>query len=233
MLSVEVKKTLPSRGRESFALDLNFDAPPGVTILFGHSGAGKTSVLRLVAGTWTPDEGRIEIGERVFFDSASGVNLSVQRRRVGYVFQDHALFPHLTAAENVAYGVRVRDGQKMNRNAKRERAGELLSLMSISHVADNYPTQLSGGESQRVALARALASDPSVMLLDEPLSAVDARARAGLIAEMRRLQAETGIPFLYVTHNAAEAKEIGTHVVVLDGGRVTDQGAPREILSKQ
>src|SRR4030095_3712085 len=159
---------------QAFRLDVEFNAPRGVTILFGPSGSGKTTCLRAVAGIITPDEGRISLDERLYFDSASGVNLPIQRRRVGFVFQDHVLFPHLTAEQNVSYGIRdgIRDGENsggQSKAAKRERARELLSLVGIEYAARQYPRELSGGESQRVALARALASDPAIVLLDEPL----------------------------------------------------------------
>jgi molybdate transport system ATP-binding protein len=220
--------------RQAFRLDVEFIAASGVTILFGHSGSGKTTCLRAVAGIVTPDEGRISLDERLYFDSASGVNLSIQQRRVGFVFQDYVLFPHLTAEQNVAYGIRVGENSGgLSNAAKRERARQLLALLGIEYAARQYPRELSGGESQRVALARALASDPAIVLLDEPLSAVDAKTRARLLAEIRATQQRTDIPFLYVTHNVAEVVEIGDHVIVLDEGRVISQGSPREVTLVQ
>lgn len=213
----------------AFALDVEFTAPSGVTILFGPSGSGKTTTLRAVAGIIRPDEGRIRLGERVYFDSTSGVNLSIQQRRVGFVFQDYLLFPHLTAEQNVAYGVRS-DRKSSSQIEKRGRARELLELMGIEYAAGQYPRELSGGESQRVALARALASDPAIVLLDEPLSALDAQTRARLLTEIGATQRRTGIPFLYVTHNVTEAVEVGDHVVILNEGRVVQQGRPREVM---
>jgi molybdate transport system ATP-binding protein len=220
--------------RQAFRLDVEFMAASGVTILFGHSGSGKTTCLRAVAGIVTPDEGRISLDDRLYFDSASGVNLPIQQRRVGFVFQDYVLFPHLTAEQNVAYGIRAgENGGGLSKAAKRERARELLALLGIEYAARQYPRELSGGESQRVALARALASDPAIVLLDEPLSAVDAKTRARLLAEIRATQQRTDIPFLYVTHNVAEVVEIGDHVIVLDEGRVISQGSPREVTLVQ
>src|SRR5262245_49557734 len=213
---------------QAFRLDVEFTAPSGVTILFGPSGSGKTTCLRAVAGIVTPDEGRISLDERLYFDSASGLNLPIQQRRVGFVFQDYVLFPHLTAEQNVAYGIRSGEN-RVSKAAKRERARELLSLLGIEYAGRQYPRELSGGESQRVALARALASDPAIVLLDEPLSAVDAKTRARLLLEIKATQQRTGIPFLYVTHNVAEVVEIGDHVIVLDEGRVIRQGSPREV----
>jgi molybdate transport system ATP-binding protein len=220
--------------RQAFRLDVEFMAASGVTILFGHSGSGKTTCLRAVAGIVTPDEGRISLDDRLYFDSASGVNLPIQQRRVGFVFQDYVLFPHLTAEQNIAYGIRAGENSGgLSKAAKRERARELLALLGIEYAARQYPRELSGGESQRVALARALASEPAIVLLDEPLSAVDAKTRARLLAEIRATQQRTGIPFLYVTHNVAEVVEIGDHVIVLDEGRVILQGSPRDVVLVQ
>jgi molybdate transport system ATP-binding protein len=220
--------------RQAFRLDVEFTAASGVTILFGHSGSGKTTCLRAVAGIVTPDEGRISLDESLYFDSASGVNLPIQRRRVGFVFQDYVLFPHLTAEQNVAYGIRAGENSGgLSKAAKGERARELLALLGIEYAARQYPRELSGGESQRVALARALASDPAIVLLDEPLSAVDAKTRARLLVEIRATQQRTGIPFLYVTHNVAEVVEIGDHAIVLDEGRVIRQGSPLEVTLVQ
>ncbi len=236
-LRAELRAGSGNNGRESgrpFSLDVEFAAPSGVTILFGPSGSGKTTCLRAVSGIVTPDEGRISLDELLYFDSASGVNLPIQRRRVGFVFQDYVLFPHLTAEQNVAYGIRaVENGGAQSKTAKRERARELLSLLGIEYAAHQYPRELSGGESQRVALARALASDPAIVLLDEPLSAVDARTRARLLAEIKATQQRTGIPFLYVTHNVDEALEIGDQVIVLNEGRVIQQGSPLDVTLVQ
>ncbi len=225
---MEVKKRLEAGGRSIFTLDLSFTAGDGITILFGPSGSGKTTTLRAIAGIVKPDAGQIRIGEQVYFDSAAGINLPIQRRRVGYVFQDYALFPHLTAEQNVAYGMKDRaTGGKL----KRERARAMLALFGIEHVRRCYPRSMSGGEQQRTALARALASDPAVVLLDEPLSAVDVQTRSRLLEEIDVAQRRTNIPFIYVTHNTAEAMRLGRRVVALRYGRVEQTGAPSEILS--
>jgi len=229
MLQVSFKKRIgggeAGKGMRSFALDLDFTAPEGITILFGPSGSGKTTCLRAIAGIITPDEGRIALNGRAYFDSASRINLPVQQRQVGFVFQDYALFPHFTAEQNVAYGVRA----KIGKAEKRDRAHELLSLVGVEYAARQYPHQMSGGESQRVALARALASEPALILLDEPLSAVDAQTRARLLAEIRALQQKIKIPFLHVTHSTAEAMEIANYIVVLNQGRAIRQGNPQEV----
>ncbi|HEY2847095.1 MAG TPA: ATP-binding cassette domain-containing protein [Pyrinomonadaceae bacterium] len=212
---VDVKKRLGSEGKSSFELDVSFEGSDDVTILTGPSGAGKTTTLRLIAGILTPDEGVIKVSDRMYFDSSSGVDLAIQKRRVGYVFQDYALFPHLTAMENVEYGIRGVD-----KAARRKKAVDMLTLFRITSVADRRPHDISGGEQQRVALARALASDPEILLLDEPLSAVDVETRTALLDEIEAVQREVRIPIVYVTHNQAEAARIGKHRVILDRGRV-------------
>jgi len=210
-----------------FALDVSFIAEDGITILFGPSGAGKTTTLRAIAGIIRPDEGHIAVGGRTFFDSEKRVSISIQERRVGYVFQDYALFPHLTGEQNVSYGLK-----EESEATRRDRAREVLSLFKVEHVRDRYPQNMSGGEQQRIALARALASNPSVVLLDEPLSAVDLETRSGLLDEVAAAQARFRIPFLYVTHNTTEALRLGSHVVLLDKGRVKATGFPAEIFNQ-
>jgi molybdate transport system ATP-binding protein len=223
MLYFSIKKRLgESNGRKankverSFSLEVEFTVPDGVTILFGPSGSGKTTCLRAIAGIVTPDAGRIALGERVFFDSSGGINLPIQQRRIGFVFQDYALFPHFTAEQNVTYGVRANE---ISKAARRKRSHELLDLLGIEYAAQQYPRELSGGEAQRVALARALASEPEMLLLDEPLSAVDVQTRERILVEIGSLQKQTGIPFLYVTHNTQEAGVIGTHFITLADGQ--------------
>lgn len=224
-MNVDIRKRLESDKGGAFNLDVRFVVNNGITILFGPSGSGKTTTLRAIAGIIKPDEGKIKVGERSFFDSASGVDMSMQKRRVGYVFQDYALFPHLTAEQNVSYG--IKNHTKATRS---EAAQNMLALFKVDHIRRRYPANMSGGEQQRVALARALASDPSVVLLDEPLSAVDFETRAGLLAEIAMAQARTEIPFVYVTHNTAEALRLGSQVVILDRGRVKVVGRPADIF---
>jgi molybdate transport system ATP-binding protein len=226
MFSVRVGKRLGEKqpkgtGRAAFTLDVDFDAPNGITILLGASGAGKTTTLRLIAGIVAPDEGAITVGGRVLFDSAKGINLPIQHRRVGFVFQDYALFPHLTAEQNIAYGVKAKDA-----HAGHERSREMLSLFHIGYAAQRLPHELSGGEQQRVALARALASDPAIVLLDEPLSAVDEETRTRLLDEIAAAQRVANVPFLYVTHNRAEAERLGAYRVTLEQGRIIHEEKP-------
>jgi molybdate transport system ATP-binding protein len=227
VLQVEIKKRLESDESGSFTLDVAFRADVGITILFGQSGSGKTTTLRTIAGIVTPDSGRISIGEDIYFDSITGENLSIQKRRVGYVFQDYALFPHLTAEQNVAYGIK---DNGVRGSSKLVRANAMLNLFKIEHVRHRYPQNMSGGEQQRTALARALASDPAVVLLDEPLSAVDSETRSLLLDEVVLAQEQVGIPFIYVTHNTAEAIRLGERVVVLREGIVSQIGRPSEVF---
>jgi molybdate transport system ATP-binding protein len=226
MLSVAIKKRFASNGRASFALDAAFTATQGITVLFGASGSGKTTTLRSIAGMVRPDEGRISLGDAVYFDSAARVNLAMQKRRVGFVFQDYLLFPHLTATENVAYGAKARHDQH-----RRQHVDDLLKLVGVDHAAGRRPAELSGGEQQRVALARALASDPAILLLDEPLSAVDVTTRSRLLDEIVEVQRKTGIPFLYVTHSPADAVRIGDSLLVMAEGSIVQEGKPLEVFN--
>lgn len=228
MLQIEIKKRLESDKSGSFNLDVAFSAGDGITILFGQSGSGKTTTLRAIAGIMTPDTGRISIGEEIYFDSAKGLNLAIQKRRVGYLFQEYALFPHMTAQQNVAYGMKDNGARGASRL---DRAKAMLALFRIEHIRQRYPQNMSGGEQQRTALARALASDPAVVLLDEPLSAVDAETRSLLLDEVILAQERVGIPFIYVTHNTDEAKRLGKQVVVLHEGLVKRTGPPSEVFN--
>ncbi len=210
MLRIDARKTFQKKREEPFTLGVNFDAPNGITVLSGASGSGKTTTLRLIAGILTPDKGKISLDNKIFFDSEKGLNMPIQARRTGYVFQDYALFPHLTALENIVFGVKER-----SRNKRRERALGLLELFHIDKLRGRLPNEMSGGEQQRVALARALASDPRIVLLDEPLSAVDIETRNLLLDEIKIAQELAGIPFIFVTHNEAEAARIATNRIAL------------------
>ena len=226
MLDARIKKQLGSGNGHTLTIDVKVKVTGGVTVLFGSSGAGKTSILRAIAGIITPDQGRISLGDTIYFDSSAGIRLPMQQRKVGYVFQNHALFPHLTAEQNVLYGARA-----ASRLSARERVRELFSLPGIQKIAARYPHELSGGEQQRVALACALATDPLIMLLDEPLSAVDVATRSRLLEEISAIQRRSGIPFLYVTHNHSEAVRLGNNMFVIDEGKVVQEGTPLEIFN--
>ena len=218
-LDVRMKKTLPG-----FTLDVAWSVGDGVAVLFGPSGAGKSLTLQCLAGLMRPDEGRITVDEHVLFDSVSGANLPPQRRRVGYVFQGFALFPHLTVAGNVAFGLRDRP-----RAERESRTAEVLARLGLETLAHRYPGELSGGQRQRVALGRALAPDPALLLLDEPLSALDLPLRRALRDELRTVLAQWGKAAVVVTHDVTEAYRLGDHIVVYEEGRVI-QSAPRAEL---
>ncbi len=223
-LSARIRKTLPSTERE-FSLEVEFHAAPGFTILFGASGSGKTTLLDCVAGLATPDAGRIAVGERVLFDASSHADLAVAKRGVGYVLQDLALFPHLTVEQNIEYGL-----ADLQRAARHERATATLQEFRIEHLRRQRPAEISGGERQRVALARALVTDPCVLLLDEPLVALDAATKAQILHDLRRWNQEHRIPILYVTHSREEVLALGEHVLVMEQGRAIAQGTPHEVL---
>jgi molybdate transport system ATP-binding protein len=201
----------------SFTLRLSLDVD-GALALVGPSGAGKTTVLRAIAGLVRPASGRITSGANVWFDAAKGVSLAPDRRRVGLVFQDYALFPHLSVRQNIEY-------------ARRERADEYLDRFAIRHLEQARPTELSGGERQRVALARALARDPDVLLLDEPLSALDAHTKAGVRSELHDLLRELGIPVLLVTHDFEDAAALAERVGVIVDGELRQIAAPGELVA--
>jgi molybdate transport system ATP-binding protein len=195
--------------------------------LAGPSGAGKTSILRIVAGLVRPERGCVLAGGETWLDTERGIDVAPEARRCGYVFQEYALFPHLNAWQNVAYPLR-----RMRRAEKRERALALLRRFGLEALAEARPRTLSGGERQRVAVARALARGPGVLLLDEPLSALDARTRAGAARELGAVLGEVEVPSLLVTHDFSEAAQLGDRVGVIDAGRVVQEGSPSELAAE-
>lgn len=225
MLSVHIEKQYRSPGSSGFQLQIDQEFSPGFTVLFGPSGAGKSTILDCVAGLQWPDAGRITLGEELFYDSVSNLMVPPQRRRIAYLFQSLALFPHLTVEENVAYGVTAPTAE-----AHRATIDRALRAFHIVDLRHRKPRELSGGEQQRVALARSLATDPGVLLLDEPLTGLDARLRGTILQDLRDWNASRRIPILYVTHNREEVDAIGERVVVLANGRVDNEGNPRDVL---
>ena len=223
MLAVRVRSR---RGETS--LDVEFEAAAAATtVLVGESGVGKTSVLRLVAGLDVPDSGAIALDGTVWFDRAARVSRPAWKREVGYLPQDYALFPHLTVEENVAFGLRA---QGRSRQAARDRAVDALRRTGVADLADRAPATLSGGQQQRAALARALALDPPVLLLDEPLAALDAASRRAVRTELRALLRTLACVTLYVTHSPVEALLFGDRIVVLEDGRVSQAGSRDDLL---
>jgi molybdate transport system ATP-binding protein len=225
LLHAKFQKRLQARGN-GFLLDVAFAAPPGFTILFGASGAGKTTLLDCLAGLTTPDSGRISLADRVLFDSFLAVSAATAQRRVGYVFQSLALFPHMTVERNVGYGLAHLTPTERNR-----RTMSLLEAFRIGDLARRKAHDISGGESQRVALARTLVTDPELLLLDEPLAALDASTKAKIIDDLREWNRTHNIPILYVTHSREEVFALGERLIVLDAGHIIAQGTPHEVLS--
>ena len=220
-LAVRLRKRLST----AFAVDVDFVAPPGITILFGASGSGKTTVLRGIAGLTRPDDGRITVDDALLFDSQSGVDAPVSRRRIGYVTQDLALFPHLTVDQNIQYGL-----GDVDRPRRAEQARGIAESFRIGHVLGRRPAEISGGERQRVALARALVTEPRVLLLDEPLSALDYATQTRIIGDLRSWNGDRSIAVLYVTHAHREVFALGERVVVLEDGRIQATGTPHDVL---
>ena len=207
-------------------MEVAFQAPPGFTILFGPSGAGKTTLLDCIAGLTKPDDGQVVVGDRVWFDAAQHVELPVAHRRIGYVFQTLALFPHLTVEQNIQYGL-----THLPRPERTTRTSAILQAFRISHLAQRHPREISGGESQRAALARTLVTDPAVLLLDEPLAALDAATKSQIIDDLRIWNQTHRIPILYVTHSREEVFALGERILVLDAGRIVAQGTPHEVIA--
>jgi molybdate transport system ATP-binding protein len=219
-----MRKSLPSAERE-FVLDVDFTAAPGFTILFGASGSGKTTLLNCVAGLASPDAGQIVIAGRALFDLKTRADVSISKRRLGYVLQGLALFPHLTVQQNVEYGLST-----LPNAVRRQRAEAALRDFRIEHLRRQRPGEISGGERQRVALARSLVTDPCALLLDEPLAALDAATKALILDDLRRWNCDHRVPILYVTHSREEVMAMGERVLVIDEGRIIADGTPHEVL---
>lgn len=224
-LQVRLCRSLTSEDG-GFQLDVAFELQKGITILFGPSGAGKTTLLDCIAGLANPDKGRISVEARVLFDSEQGINVRPRERNIGYVFQDLALFPHLTVEANVAYGL-----GRLTPEHRKQRVAAALALLGISELRGRRPAKVSGGERQRVALARALVTRPSVLLLDEPLAALDMPVRMKIAEDLRRSIQELPIPVLYVTHSRDEVFMLGERMLMLERGKIIAEGTPHQVMS--
>jgi molybdate transport system ATP-binding protein len=222
MLAVDVEKRLGA-----FSLAAQFETGAGVTAVFGPSGSGKTTLVNMIAGLVAPDRGRITLADTALFDSGQGIDLPAHKRRIGYVFQEGRLFPHLTVAANLDYGRRM--CRLPPDEAERAR---IVELLDIGHLATRRPGRLSGGERQRIAVGRALLMRPRLLLLDEPLASLDAARKREILPYFERLRDEVGVPMVYVSHNAAELRRIATSVVRLEAGRVKAVGG-RELLAAE
>ncbi|MEW5729761.1 MAG: molybdenum ABC transporter ATP-binding protein [Pseudomonadota bacterium] len=222
MLELSVK-----RRQGAFLVDLDLAAGRGVTALFGRSGSGKTSVINMVAGLSRPDSGRIAVDGRVLFDAAAGIDLPPEKRRLGYVFQDARLFPHLSVRANLAFG--------RDRVPAAERAvafDDVVEVLGIGHLLDRRPAGLSGGEKQRVAIGRALLASPRILLMDEPLAALDAARKAEVLPFIAALSRRFGVPILYVSHSMDEVLRLADTLVLIDEGRAAAVGGVEELLSR-
>jgi molybdate transport system ATP-binding protein len=215
---VDIHKTLRS-GERVFQLQASFESSSERVVVYGSSGAGKSQMMKAVAGLTTPDSGRIELAGRCLYDSAGGVNLPAQQRKVAYLFQDYALFPHLNVRQNIGFGL-----QRGWRNPLARVDGEAIrywmEAFELDHVAHQYPHQLSGGQRQRVALARALAPQPAALLLDEPFAALDPALRDRMRAELGALQRRLEIPMLMITHDPEDVRAFGDHVLRMENGSI-------------
>lgn len=211
MLEVKIKKRL-----FHYELDVNFTVDNEILVLFGPSGSGKTTILHCIAGLTAPDKGNISLGGQTFYDGTMKT-VPTQRRNIGYLFQDYALFPHMTVEKNIHYGV------KKKAHETDFVIEQLLDVLGIKHLLPKYPHQISGGEKQRVALARALATEPSILLLDEPLSALDKDTRIECQNELIRLHELWKIPFIIVTHDMDEAERLGHRIIFLEQGKIIKQ----------
>src|SRR5665647_702212 len=219
MLTVQIEKKLGD-----FAVNAVFASESGATVLFGPSGAGKTSIINMIAGLLKPDRGRIVLEGEVLFDDAARIDLAAWRRRIGYVFQEGRLFPHLSVKHNLDYG-RWMGGHVADANA----FAHVVELLDIGQLLDRRPGKLSGGERQRVAVGRALLMRPRLLLLDEPLAALDAGRKEEIFPYLERLRDEATVPMVYVSHDATEVKRIATRVVRVEAGRVVAGGGVRSL----
>jgi molybdate transport system ATP-binding protein len=224
-LHVEICKRHSGDRSSRFQLEAKLAVSPGVTVIVGQSGAGKTTLLRCIAGLSNPEEGRIAIGDHVLFDSRNKIKLEPAKRGIAFVFQDLALFPHLSVEDNVMYGLRRLDPAERKRRMR-----EIVASFQIEHLTSRFPREISGGEQQRAALARSLVTEPSVLLLDEPLSSLDPRTKVLIIDDLRRWNRTRRIPILYVTHDHDELLALGDRAIVLEQGRIVTDGPPLDVI---
>ncbi|WP_433869157.1 ABC transporter ATP-binding protein [Saccharopolyspora sp. CA-218241] len=216
-------------GEHRAVKDLDLTIPDGQSVvLLGQSGCGKTSTMRCIAGLESPSGGRITIGDRTVFDAGKATSIPSHKRNVGMVFQSYAVWPHMTVADNVAFPLRMKG---IGKSEARKRAIGVLEVVGLGHLGGRGASMLSGGQMQRVALARSMAMEPAVLLLDEPLSNLDARLRDDLRYELRRIQVEQGLTSLYVTHDQQEALSLADRIAIMQGGRITQLGTPEEIYA--
>jgi len=228
MIKARIRKSFAARADSAaFSLDIELDPGAGITALFGPSGAGKTLTLDSIAGFVTPDEGRILLDDDILFDAATGVNLPPQARRCGYVFQNYALFPHMTLRQNLAFAA-----ERRPRLERHRKVNEMLERFHLADAAGRKPHELSGGQKQRCSIARALIGAPKLLLLDEPARGLDAPLRAELYRLLRQVRAEFGTPILVVTHDLAECFELAEDMLIVHDGRIVQSGTPGAIADR-
>lgn len=227
MIHVRIAKRFPGGESAAFSLEIEFQAAGGVTVLFGPSGAGKSLTLDCIAGFATPDSGRILLDDEILFDAAACVNLPPRRRHCGYVFQNYALFPHMSLRQNLLFAA-----ERWPRLERHRRVGEMLERFHLEEVAARRPREVSGGEQQRCSIARALIAEPKLLLLDEPARGLDATLRAELYAVLGQVRAEVNIPILLVTHDLEECFALGDTMLVIRNGRLVQSGPPRRIAEQ-
>jgi ABC-type sulfate/molybdate transport systems ATPase subunit len=233
LVDARLQKRLPSRaGEQPFTLDLHLRAGRGITALLGPSGSGKTLSLNCLAGFSRPDAGRILVNEQIYFDAEARVSIPPQRRACAYIFQDHALFPHMTVRENLRFAASVGPVRKARALVLHRRLSELLDAFELGPLANRYPAQLSGGQRQRAALARILVNEPRILLLDEPTRGLDERLRRVFYDVLRDTLNRLTIPMLLVSHDIAECFAISDAIYLLDGGRVMQAGTPEDVLTR-
>ncbi|WP_011306549.1 ABC transporter ATP-binding protein [Methanosarcina barkeri] len=211
--------------KKAFTLDISFEMGNELVVLFGPSGSGKTTLFKCISGITEPDDGKITVGSKVYYDKNQKINLPIQKRNLGYVFQNYTLFPHMNVRKNIECGLKG-----WEKEDKEARVAEMLNLLHIEELETRYPSQLSGGQKQRVALARALAPNPGILLLDEPFSALDTGIRTKLAEKIKDLQNKIGIPLLFITHNFEEAFLLADKILILHGGKAQQFGTPEEIF---
>jgi molybdate transport system ATP-binding protein len=224
-LTARVRKERRDVGGSRFLLDLSIAVSPGITIVFGPSGAGKSTLLDCIAGLLRPESGRIAAGNHVLLDTDCGVDLPPQQRRIAYVFQTLALFPHMSVEDNVSYGL-----ADLQPSLQTARVTEILRSFRVEELRKRRPAEISGGERQRVALARSLVTTPRALLLDEPMTGLDTELKSSILQDLRTWNAAQKIAILYVTHSREEVDALGEHVIAIDNGRVVGEGTPREVL---
>jgi molybdate transport system ATP-binding protein len=219
-LSVALKNKV-----NGFSLEVEWEIADELAVLFGYSGAGKSMTLQAISGLTEPDEGSIKLNGTVYFDSAAKINIPPQLRSCGYVFQDLALFPHMTVKDNIRYGARG-----LGKREREEALREMIGTFRLNGLENNLPSEISGGQKQRVALARALIGRPDLLLLDEPFSALDNPIRTEMIKILKNIRREFAIPIVLVTHDIFEAYTLADRIIIYSGGRIVQTGSPAEIL---